>query len=367
MNQLDNITDSEFSIGEISKTAWIAPPSMTFEQWQEFGNTLQTVQGSINWWIGDWLNEGERRYGETYAQAVEVTGWDVSRLQNAKWVSSAVRSSTRVEVLSWTAHREVANLPDDEQEHWLNRATNNGWNSRQLKEAIKEYREKVMQQSNGYHKAEPLPSNYKEPTEYLAALWSADGDSGDPPDTPNDNLDEWQPTKNVPHVSHNSGNNEWYTPPDYIQAAYDVLGVIDLDPASSEIANTVIKAAKIYTKEDDGLMQYWQGSVWLNPPYAKELIGEFVNKLCYHLHEGDVTEAILLVNNATETAWFGQAVAYASVVCFPSSRARYWQADGTKGQPLQGQAILYFGDSPELFTKAFRSIGWLSQVLHEQL
>lgn len=168
-----------------------------------------------------------------------------------------------------------------------------------------------------------------------------------------------------PHVSYNSGNNEWYTPNEIILAAIRVMGTIDLDPASSEKANEVVNALRIYTKDDDGLTHSWQGNVWLNPPYAKDLIGKFIDKLCYHLSGGDVTEAILLVNNATETEWFGKAISYASMVCFPSSRIKFWQADGTKGQPLQGQALLYFGKSLDLFTEAFSDIGWIAQVIRK--
>lgn len=68
---------------------------------------------------------------------------------------------------------------------------------------------------------------------------------------------------------HSSKSNEHYTPPDIIEGVRAVLGSIDLDPASCEVANTIVKAKKIYTKEDDGLVQDWLGRVFLNPPGGK--------------------------------------------------------------------------------------------------
>ena len=126
-----------------------------------------------------------------------------------------------------------------------------------------------------------------------------------------------------PHVSFNSGNNEWYTPKEFIDAARLVMGTIDLDPASSEIANETIQAEKIYTAKDNGLSLPWFGNVWLNPPYSSDLIGQFAEKV----KAKEYNQVIVLVNNATETAWFADIVSVASAIVFPTSRVKFYKPD----------------------------------------
>ncbi|MCB0105489.1 MAG: DUF3102 domain-containing protein [Caldilineaceae bacterium] len=161
-----------------------------------------------------------------------------------------------------------------------------------------------------------------------------------------------------PHVAHNSGNNEWYTPVEYIDAARAVLGAIDLDPASSTRANEVVRADHYFTAEDDGLSFEWAGRVWMNPPYSSDLIGRFCSKLAAHHMAGEVAAAIVLVNNATETSWFVDLVNAATAIVFPRSRVRFWKPDGDTGAPLQGQAIVYMGGTPSDFLRVFRRFGW---------
>lgn len=164
------------------------------------------------------------------------------------------------------------------------------------------------------------------------------------------------------HVSNNSGNNEWYTPPEYIEAARIVMGDIDLDPASSDAANEVVKAEQHFTVVDDGLSRDWSGRVWLNPPYAQPLISDFSQKLADEYARGGVLEACVLVNNATETEWFATLVEHAKAVCFPQSRIRFWGPDNEKGAPLQGQAVLYLGENVDGFRDAFGGFGWIAEV-----
>ena len=164
--------------------------------------------------------------------------------------------------------------------------------------------------------------------------------------------------KDKPHVAYNSGNNEWYTPQKYIEMARTVLGYIDIDPASSKIANEIVKADRYFTAEENGLSQVWYGKVWMNPPYSKELIGEFTKKFTDEYEAGNIIEGIVLVNNATETAWFTDMIRSASAVVFPRGRILYYSPKKEIGAPLQGQAFIYFGCNADRFLEIFCSIGW---------
>jgi len=160
------------------------------------------------------------------------------------------------------------------------------------------------------------------------------------------------------HVANNSGNNEWYTPADYIALAREVMGGIDTDPATSEIANRTVQAAQIFTAEDNGLTKQWSGRVWCNPPYAQPLIAEFAEAIASKFEAGEIEQACVLVNNGTETGWFQRMLQAASAVCFPRSRIRFVDPEGNpSGAPLQGQAVLYLGNEPETFASVFSEKG----------
>lgn len=160
------------------------------------------------------------------------------------------------------------------------------------------------------------------------------------------------------HVANNSGNNEWYTPSKYVELAREVMGGIDTDPATSEVANRTVQAAQIYTADDDGRTKVWAGRVWMNPPYAQPLMGDFAEAVASKFESGEIEQACILVNNATETQWFQRMLVSATAVCFPKSRIKFIDPDGKpSGAPLQGQAILYMGSSVEAFKQAFSAEG----------
>lgn len=162
----------------------------------------------------------------------------------------------------------------------------------------------------------------------------------------------------APHVSHNSGENEWYTPPDIIERARRAMGGIDVDPASSDTANAAVLAAEYFTAEKDGLSQRWWGRIWMNPPYAQPLCASFCELLTVRYEQREISQACLLVNNATETTWFQPMLSVMSAICFPKGRIKFVDQTGEpSGAPLQGQAILYFGGRADEFKREFEPIG----------
>jgi phage N-6-adenine-methyltransferase len=161
------------------------------------------------------------------------------------------------------------------------------------------------------------------------------------------------------HRAQGTGDNEWYTPAEHIEAARKVLGAIDLDPATSEFAQGRVKAKKFYTQENDGLTQEWAGRVWLNPPYAQPFIAQFASKMAREVAAGNVTAAIMLTHNYTDTAWFHELFSACSAICFTRGRVKFEKSDGSVAAPTQGQAFFYFGKDVKSFRRVFGGIGFV--------
>jgi ParB family chromosome partitioning protein len=161
------------------------------------------------------------------------------------------------------------------------------------------------------------------------------------------------------HRAQGTGENEWYTPEQYVEAARAMMGGIDLDPASSELAQKTVRAGEFFTIDDDGLTREWRGRVWLNPPYAQPAIHHFMQKTVDEYASGRVTECIALTHNYTDTQWFHIAAKEAAAICFTRGRIGFVNPEGKKAAPTQGQAFFYFGNRCAEFAEAFGGFGFV--------
>lgn len=132
----------------------------------------------------------------------------------------------------------------------------------------------------------------------------------------------------------NNPTDEWYTPKEII----DALGPFDLDPCAA-IKPLWATARHQYTKNDDGLSKEWFGRVWLNPPYSRPLIEQFVRKMADH------NNGIALLFNRSDSKMFHEHVFdRATAILFMRSRVRFYRPNGTQaGSPGCGSVLIAYG------------------------
>ena len=143
---------------------------LSYEEWELLGQGLQTLSGAWQWWVGDRLCYGEKRYGERYAQAVEASehlGISVDSIRQAQWVAEKVPVVIRNYNLTWTHHYAVASLDAAEQKRILSEATTRRLSVSKTKELVRVY--KAIQNGDDPDKPKKKPDSGKDKDYDLAA------------------------------------------------------------------------------------------------------------------------------------------------------------------------------------------------------
>lgn len=149
-----------------------------------------------------------------------------------------------------------------------------------------------------------------------------------------------------------STDDAWRTPGVITEAVIDVMGVIDLDPASDGGNKPNIPAKAHYTKGNDGLSEAnpWRGRVFLNPPMTPELTNGFVERLCREHAASHVSEAIILLPAFTDAVWFRKLAGF---VCAFLAKQPSITTSGMK-HPL---VAFYLGERDNTFFQVFKGLG----------
>lgn len=171
------------------------------------------------------------------------------------------------------------------------------------------------------------------------------------------------------NILHASASDSWMTPNEVLIRVRQTLGGIDLDPASSSLANKRVGAQHYYTEQDDALRLHWNGAamfqeipnctsrVFCNPPGGKypkghpragqSKTGLFWQKLMIEVAAGNITDAIFLffsiegMSNCQGYDWKGPPK---FPTCIPASRLKFVPENyepGKKDRPSHANAIVY--------------------------
>lgn len=128
------------------------------------------------------------------------------------------------------------------------------------------------------------------------------------------------------HHSNQPQTVEWLTPPEIIAA----LGPFDLDPSVPEI-QPYPTAMRTFTRRDNGLLQRWNGRVWLNPPYTNSEIGRWLARMAEH----NCGTALIFARTETE-AFFSHVWAHAHALLFMRGRINFHLPDGSRASGNAG-------------------------------
>lgn len=112
-------------------------PGLTYEAWVSVGCRIARISNASAWWLGDWVNYGERSYGTRYRAALRATALDYQTLRNYAWVARAFEPARRRQGVSFQHHAEVAALPEADQDLWLERAERMQWSRNELRRRLR--------------------------------------------------------------------------------------------------------------------------------------------------------------------------------------------------------------------------------------
>ena len=138
------------------------------------------------------------------------------------------------------------------------------------------------------------------------------------------------------NVHFSSKTNEWCTPQKFFDDLNEEFGFTVDVCATEENA----KCEKYYTKEQDGLLQDWEGEiVWCNPPYGRE-IKDWIKKAYVTIENCCVnTTIVMLIPSRTDTTYWHDYVMKASDIRFIRGRIKF--GDGKNSAPFPSAVVVF--------------------------
>lgn len=154
---------------------------------------------------------------------------------------------------------------------------------------------------------------------------------------------------------------EWYTPPEILNRVYAVFeGRVDVDPCCNP-GVPVVRARTHYRREDNGLYRPWEGTVYMNPPYGRQ-IGKWTHKLVSEYLVRRVPAAVALLPVKSDTKWWADLMVHVPVWCAIKGRIRFQSPTGIKDTGTFASATVLLCRDPayvDRFVDHFEDLGML--------
>lgn len=136
-------------------------------------------------------------------------------------------------------------------------------------------------------------------------------------------------------VVHSSESVMWETPQSLF---YQLNNVHKFNTDSCAIKSNA-KCKHFYSPDQDGLIQQWRGSVWMNPPYGRSITGKWVEKAFNEMKNGVKTVALLPAR--TDTKWFRNFIYKKKGVTIEFIKGRVRFGGSKDGAPFPSMIVIF--------------------------
>lgn len=133
---------------------------LTYEEWESIGAELFRVDQSWQWWVGDWINYGEKKFGQTYEQALVLTERSCGQLRIVSHIASEFEMLRRRNI-SFAHHQSVASLDHSQQDEILDQAEREGKSRQWVRDRVKEIKGESMSDGDDEPKDDCKLSQFK--------------------------------------------------------------------------------------------------------------------------------------------------------------------------------------------------------------
>jgi hypothetical protein len=155
-----------------------------------------------------------------------------------------------------------------------------------------------------------------------------------------------------------AGVQDYFTPPEIVEAARTAMGGIDLDAASHPLANRTHKIPDYFHTGRSAFDNDWYGRVWLNPPYGNN--APWFERIHHYTTSGAIEQLCMLSPMwVFQTAIARPVMELASGLILLTPTPKFWgNKDPDKVGSNLPHGILYIGPNEERFYTAFASFGF---------
>lgn len=115
----------------------VIPEGTDEDAWKDIGAVLRNLESAVAWWIGDWAAYANRVWGATAKEIATLFEYEPSTIETYMSVAKHIPGLIRNHTVSFSHHRLVMGLPENEQFNWLKAAERQGWTLAEMRKAMK--------------------------------------------------------------------------------------------------------------------------------------------------------------------------------------------------------------------------------------